>query len=161
MCSCLENPRDGGAWWAAIYGVTQSWTQLKRLSSSSNAIINHRKSVYLSQRRYICIFLYLLLAVWRVTYHRLFRYSFVLCFSSTHLHLPHFLLLLAQFGYMFCLGRAEYLVFTIFVHFDWLKWLSRQQKGTPKAPNIFCTSFHQATFSLFFFFLKGKTLILL
>ena len=35
QCSCLENPRDGGAWWAAVYGVTQSWTQLKRLSSSS------------------------------------------------------------------------------------------------------------------------------
>ena len=34
QCSCLENPRDGGAWWAAIYGVTQSWTRLKRLSSS-------------------------------------------------------------------------------------------------------------------------------
>ena len=34
--SCLENPRDGGAWWAAIYGVTQSWTRLKRLSSSSS-----------------------------------------------------------------------------------------------------------------------------
>ena len=27
--SCLENPRDGGAWWAAIYGVAQSWTRLK------------------------------------------------------------------------------------------------------------------------------------
>ena len=36
QCSCPENPRDGGAWWAAIYGVTQSWTQLKRLSSSSS-----------------------------------------------------------------------------------------------------------------------------
>ena len=29
QCSCLENPRDGGAWWAAISGVTQSWTRLK------------------------------------------------------------------------------------------------------------------------------------
>ena len=29
QCSCLENPRDGGAWWAAIYGVAQSWTRLK------------------------------------------------------------------------------------------------------------------------------------
>ena len=29
QCSCLENPRDGGAWWAAVYGVTQSQTQLK------------------------------------------------------------------------------------------------------------------------------------
>ena len=35
QCSCLENPRDGGAWWAAVYGIAQSWTQLKRLSSSS------------------------------------------------------------------------------------------------------------------------------
>ena len=37
QCSCLENPRDGGAWWAAVYGVTQSWTRLKRLSSSSSS----------------------------------------------------------------------------------------------------------------------------
>ena len=42
QCSCLENPRDGGAYWAAIYGVAQSWTWLKRLSSSS------------SSRGYIC-----------------------------------------------------------------------------------------------------------
>ena len=34
QCSCLENPRDGGAWWAALYGVAQSRTRLKRLSSS-------------------------------------------------------------------------------------------------------------------------------
>ena len=34
LCSCLENPRDRGAWWAAIYGVAQSRTRLKRLSSS-------------------------------------------------------------------------------------------------------------------------------
>ena len=35
--SCMENPRNGGAWWAAIYGVTQNWTWLKRLSSSSSS----------------------------------------------------------------------------------------------------------------------------
>ena len=35
QCSCLENPRNGGAWWAAIYGVAQSRTRLKQLSSSS------------------------------------------------------------------------------------------------------------------------------
>ena len=29
QCSCLENPRDGGAWWAAVYEVAQSWTRLK------------------------------------------------------------------------------------------------------------------------------------
>ena len=36
QCSCLENPRDGGSWWAAISGVAQSQTRLKRLSSSSS-----------------------------------------------------------------------------------------------------------------------------
>ena len=36
QCSCLENPKDGGAWWAAAYGVAQSRTRLKRLSSSSS-----------------------------------------------------------------------------------------------------------------------------
>ena len=37
QCSCLENPRDGGAWWAAVYGVAQSQRRLKRLSSSSSS----------------------------------------------------------------------------------------------------------------------------
>ena len=37
QCSCLENPRDRGAWWAAVYGVAQSQTQLKRLNSSSSS----------------------------------------------------------------------------------------------------------------------------
>ena len=36
QCSCLENPRDRGAWWAAVYGVAQSRTRLKQLSSSSS-----------------------------------------------------------------------------------------------------------------------------
>ena len=35
QCSCLENPKDREAWWAAVYGVAQSWTWLRRLSSSS------------------------------------------------------------------------------------------------------------------------------
>ena len=37
QCPCLENPRDKGAWWAAVYGVTRSWTWLKLLSSSSSS----------------------------------------------------------------------------------------------------------------------------
>ena len=36
QCFCLENPRDKGAWWAAVYGVAQSRTRLEQLSSSSN-----------------------------------------------------------------------------------------------------------------------------
>ena len=37
--SCLENPKDGWAWWAAVYGVAQSQTRLKQLSSSSSAVV--------------------------------------------------------------------------------------------------------------------------
>ena len=44
QCSCLENPRDGGAWWATIYGVAQSQTQLKQLSSSSSSIKGGKSS---------------------------------------------------------------------------------------------------------------------
>ena len=46
QCSCLENPSDGGAWWAAVYGVAQSRTRLKRLSSSNShfGIALHEKS---------------------------------------------------------------------------------------------------------------------
>ena len=49
QCSYLENPRDGGTWWAAVYGVAQSRTQLKRLSSSSvleliTQLINPKKA---------------------------------------------------------------------------------------------------------------------
>ena len=42
QCSCLKNPRGGGAWWAAVYGVAQSRTRLKRLSSSSR-LSNYRQ----------------------------------------------------------------------------------------------------------------------
>ena len=40
QCSCLENPRDGGAWWAAVCGVAQDRTRLKWLSSSSSRILS-------------------------------------------------------------------------------------------------------------------------
>ena len=50
QCSCLENPRDGGAWWAAVSGVAQSQTRLKWLSSSSNVArstgINARTGIF-------------------------------------------------------------------------------------------------------------------
>ena len=44
-CSCLENPRDRGAWWVAVYGVAQSWTQLKRLSSSSSRLLSREEII--------------------------------------------------------------------------------------------------------------------
>ena len=50
-CSCLENPRDRRASWAAVYGVAQSWTRLKRLSSSKEINIQ-MKSIHI---RALCI----------------------------------------------------------------------------------------------------------
>jgi len=47
QCSCLENPRDGGAWWAAVYGVAQSRTRLKRLSSSSSLKAVTKRNVHI------------------------------------------------------------------------------------------------------------------
>ena len=54
QCSCLENPGDGGACWAAVYGVTQSRTRLKRLSSSSSkrSLKEHR---FQSQENWVII----------------------------------------------------------------------------------------------------------
>ena len=45
QCSCLENPRDGGAWWAALYGVTQSWTRLK-LTQKNIKTLREQTSCY-------------------------------------------------------------------------------------------------------------------
>ena len=47
QCSCLENPRDGGAWWAAVSGVAQSRTRLRRLSSSNSSSSIFRKIEYI------------------------------------------------------------------------------------------------------------------
>ena len=52
QCSCLENPRDRGAWWAAIYGVAQSWTWLKQLSSSSSSSSLSQESELLASMLY-------------------------------------------------------------------------------------------------------------
>ena len=57
QCSCLENPRDGADWWAAVDGVTQSWTRLKRLSSSSSS-----SSVYINLLT-MCILLNRMLSI--------------------------------------------------------------------------------------------------
>ena len=55
QCSCLENPRDGGAWWAAVYGVAQSWTRLKWLSSSSSSKVY--KTNFMQLLILTCLFL--------------------------------------------------------------------------------------------------------
>ena len=61
QCSCLENPRDGGAWWAAVYVVAQSRTRLKWLSSSSsNSIYRTEMYMYICKCVYIYIFVVVL-----------------------------------------------------------------------------------------------------
>ena len=47
QCSCLENPRNQGAWWAAVYGVTQSRTRLKQLSGGSSSSKENKKKIYI------------------------------------------------------------------------------------------------------------------
>ena len=60
QCSCLRNPRDGGAWWAAVYGVAQSRTRMKRLSSSGKGAeelpwwLSGKESAYQRRRRRRC-----------------------------------------------------------------------------------------------------------
>ena len=56
QCSCLENPRDEGACWAAVYGVTQSQTGLKRLSSSSRSVLQSFVLLWLLLFVFCCFF---------------------------------------------------------------------------------------------------------
>ena len=68
QCSCLENPRDGGAWWAAICGVAQCQTRLKRLSSNSSsmAILGEGNG---NPIQYSCLENPLDIGAWRATVH--------------------------------------------------------------------------------------------
>ena len=63
QCFCLENPRDGGTWWAAIYGVTRSRTRLKWLSSSS------------SRMRFSAVVFPRLISAYSLNIHRVFSCS--------------------------------------------------------------------------------------
>ena len=74
QCSWLENPRDGGAWWAAVYGVAQSRTWLKRLSSSSSKLLkvvrdtHHHDSsshIVLASFRHLLLLVLLALCYWK------------------------------------------------------------------------------------------------
>ena len=57
QCSCLENPRDGGVWWAAVYGVTQSRTRMKWLSSSSSSCYPNPHFCFLEVTSVYCLLL--------------------------------------------------------------------------------------------------------
>ena len=97
QCSCLENPRDGGAWWAAFYGVAQSRTRLKWLSSSSSSpfqTVIHSKFLTRNQ----------LIALWGFTCNWLFvslllLLEFSLSLTSTVLIVC---LIVGLFGFILC-----------------------------------------------------------
>ena len=55
LCSCLENPRDGGASWAAVYGVAQSQTRLKWLSSSSSSMLPRERGVVFIHNHFLLL----------------------------------------------------------------------------------------------------------
>ena len=90
-CSCLENPSDGGAWWPAVYGVAQSRTRLKRLSSSMPIIHLHIHNPYytISERIYKTLTIVENGGGWweRKTYFSLYIlscFSFVPCTNITY-----------------------------------------------------------------------------
>ena len=90
QCSCLENPRDGGAWWAGVYGVAQSRTRLKWLSSSSSS------DIFANFLKMDCVLLILLVSFWwgrpwfSFYTKKIFKFFFFqLTFESFHFWTPH------------------------------------------------------------------------
>ena len=83
QCSCLENPRDGGAWWAAVYGIAQSRTRLKRLSSSSDSNLSSKPRITLKNlnRVFFCIFFLQDKRIFRITYKNNFSNVKSYCIS--------------------------------------------------------------------------------
>ena len=110
QCSCLENPKDGGAWWAAVYGVAQSRTRLKRLNSSSSSSRMISDTEYLFM--YLCTFVDL---IWRkksIQVHCPFLIGlFGFCFFFFAMKLYYFLL---YFSYQLLI---RYMVYRYFLPF--------------------------------------------
>ena len=75
QCSCLENPRDRGAWWAAIYGVAQSQTWLKRLSSSNSSIYITFQFAFTTVHRHS--FRFLLIAAYSIPRYTIIIYNYM------------------------------------------------------------------------------------
>ena len=86
QCSCLENPGNGGAWWAAVYGVAQSWTRLKQLSSSSSSMILYSVALYF----FLFYFIYYLFYFFYYCKVWLWLYGHVLINPTDSIHLSCF-----------------------------------------------------------------------
>ena len=77
QCSCLENPRDGGAWWAAVSGVAQSGTRLKRLSSSK--IVLHYHLTFVKTKRLAILHYSLTILQLLFEFHQFSHFSSCFC----------------------------------------------------------------------------------
>ena len=76
--SCLENPMDGGAWWAAVHGVTKSRTRLKRLGSSSSSSSNSNLvPLHRSLLQTVCMYVYIYIYIHIYTYTYICMYVYV------------------------------------------------------------------------------------
>ena len=116
QCSCLENPRDGGAWWAAVYGVAQSQTWLKRLSSSSSWPFTYIwKNIYSYP-----------LLIFKVRLLSLFCY-WIICVSNRSKRPSCWKVLLSYLPFYFSeklfLGKLVFWVSTVFQYFPALSTL--------------------------------------
>ena len=77
QCSCLENPRDGGAVWAAVYRVAQSRTRLKRLSSSSSSKIQKMEShKFLGTEPYLNLSQSSCMVIWNKYFYPFIQHTF-------------------------------------------------------------------------------------
>jgi len=80
QCSCLENPRDGGAWWAAICGVTQSRTRLKQLSSSSSRTFKTTgKKINITKFQKVEVFF-----VYVIQLYTYVIFAIIFCYTARH-----------------------------------------------------------------------------
>ena len=84
--SCLENPRDRGAWWAAVYGATQSRTWLKQLSSSSIPVLGLHANKSCSMDSFVSIMWLLSLNIMILWFTHVVAYISNLCLYSEYNH---------------------------------------------------------------------------
>ena len=131
QCSCLENPRDGRAWWAALYGATQSRTRLKRLSNSSSSIsVSSQLSLFSVFLANSCEFISLYFSIYLSnsviklidiflgnTLHLLNILGGTdILITLKHFHLEH--------GTSFCMFKPTFIVFKKVCYLLYIFWIS-------------------------------------